>query len=442
MGDFNKNRNESQCVGGSENNWANPYGRYKLEPADAENMDMILEQMLYRNELLLKANGEPVAIYRQKQSGELCPCVDLNRGQPLATCRVCFGTKWVGGYDYQGKHLFGFASAPNIKVITELGLTPNLKPKGWLMPIPVMKTRDIIIAKLQLPEVGVVKNIDEPVVRGNLSSTEDALRRLNVIAVDKISSTRQGSNNFIYGTDYILTGGQVVLQDSTATTGSSTTRTFRVLGTYKQIGYPDYMYTGDLGVDGRTLETNTEGVKLGDSVHIINYSANPQSWDAIVVAGSGVDAGYKVITITGTVVGPDTTYLTSTFLATITGDNIKWLTGGTKPTTGAVYYVTYRFNLTFTRRFQVQEVTQSVWRGAILSQDVQLELLEPSHIVYAIGSPFDNGSTIGYGGGNALELINQIRIDSGLNTAETDSRYMVDSHYDVDNPPAPPKCER
>lgn len=442
MADFNKSRNIGPCTGGSPSNWNSPYGRYSLEPADAENMDFILQQILYRNELLIKADGEPVAVYRQKQYGDLCPCVELDRNQALSTCRVCFGTRWVGGYDYMGKHLFRISPAPYVKTITELGLVPKTNPKAWSMPTPVMKARDIIVAKLQLPEVGIVKNIDEPVVRGNVSSTVDMLRRLNVIAVDKISNTRQGSNNYTLGTDYILVGGQVVLQDSTATAGSTTTRTFRVLGTYQQIGYPDYDYTGEYNIDGRTLNVNPDGVKVGDSVHIVNYSTNPQAWDAVVVLGTGVDAGFNVITITGTAIGDETVYLANTFLATVKGDNIKWLTGGSQPTLGSVYYVSYRFNLTFTKRFQVLSVTQSNWRGAMLHQDMELELLEPTHIAYAIGSPFDNGSNVGYANGVTLQVINQIRIDSGMNTEETDPRYTVDPKYNVDNPTLPPKCQR
>jgi len=442
VADFNKSRDIGPCTGGSPAEFDSPYGRYSMEPADAENMDQIMQQILYRNELLLKADGEPVAMYRQKQSGELCPCVELNRNQALSNCRVCYGTRWVGGYDYVGKHLCRISPAPYVKTITELGLIPKTNPKAWCMPTPVMKARDIIITKLALPEVGIVKNIDEAVVRGNLSSTEDALKRLNVVAVDKISNARQGGSDYKEGVDFILTGGQVALQDSTVTAGSTTRRTFRVLGTYQQIGYPEYDYTGKYNVDERTLNVNTAGVKVGDSVHLVNYSTKPQSWDVLVVAGTGVDTGYNTITITGDIVGNQTAYPVSGFLASIKGDNVKWLTGGTKPTLGAVYYVSYRFNLTFTKRYQVQSVTQSNWRGSILHQDMELELLEPSHIVYAIGSPFDNGNTIGYANGITLQLIHQIRVDSGINLTETDPRYLVDSKYDVDHPPAPQECVR
>jgi hypothetical protein len=43
-----------------------------LTPYEAEDIDYIYQQILYRNSLLLKANGESAQIWRRKTSGDRC----------------------------------------------------------------------------------------------------------------------------------------------------------------------------------------------------------------------------------------------------------------------------------------------------------------------------------------------------------------------------------
>jgi hypothetical protein len=119
---------------------------------------------------------------------------------------------WIGGYDYIGTIKVRIAPAPKIRMLTELGLKPDFRPKAWTMMEPVLTTRDVLVGRRQLDEVFEIPVKDEPVIRGNyrLDPLKDALSHVNVTEIIRISDEREGEEKYKLGRDYNLVGDFIV----------------------------------------------------------------------------------------------------------------------------------------------------------------------------------------------------------------------------------------
>ena len=397
-----------------------PIERYKHEPDEATEDCLIYDQVKNRLFLALKLVGEQVAFYRQKQAGELCSCVDKNRQSAVSTCPVCHGTRFVGGYEYMGKALVQFPQVARTKIITELGLKLQEQNNPWTLNKPLLRERDFLVRKMMLPLSNQLREVEEPVIRGNYSADEDILQHINLLNIYKLSNLKQADgSDYVEGTDYILAGGEMVLEES-GNAPAPDTRVLKVVGKKSPI-------TGN-------NSTNPVPVNAGLSNATVGKVINAKAWsgekDKTLADGIGADTGFFTVTISQVGIHDTGVYPLSSFSIIIGGDRIIWLTGGSKPTSGATYYVTYDYVQTFTERYHIKTVSPVAPQGAIILQSFEIAILEPTHPVYGVGSPFDNGSMIDYRNGVTKEMVQQLYGQFGLASGnETDPKFNQEAGY-------------
>ena len=401
----------------------NPIERYKFEPDEIIEDDLIYDQVKNRLFLGLKAYGEQVAFYRQKQSGELCSCVDANRQSAVSTCQICHGTRFVGGYDYLGKTLVMFPQAPKTKIITELGLRLQETMNPWTLNFPLLRERDFLIRRMALPLSNQLRVVEESVVRGNYGANEDILSHINLMQIWKISNTKSADqSDYKEGVDFILTGGEMVIAES-GNTPITDARTLRLMGKKPPI------FMGQDYPDGQVMNINA-GLIAGMTVKVRNDSAWSTDIDILLSAGTGADVGYFVFTINKTGIHNTTTFPLSSFIVTISGDRIYWLSDGSKPTLGNVYYVTYDYIQTYTQRYHVKSLSAVAPQSAIVFQSFELVILDPTHPVYNVGSAFDNGLMIDFRNGVTKEMTQQLFGQFGLAPGNTqDKKFNQEAGY-------------
>jgi hypothetical protein len=400
----------------------NPIERYKHELDEIVEDDLIFDQVKNRLFLGLKMAGEQVAFYRQKQSGELCSCVDQNRQSAVSTCMVCHGTRFVGGYDYLGKTLVQFPQTPRTKIITELGMTLREQMSPWTLNFPLLRERDFLIRKMMMPLSNQLQVVEEPVIRGNYDAKNDILTHINLMQVWKLSNTKSADeSDYVEGTDYILTGGEMVLEES-GNAPVVNTRTLRLIGKKP----PIFKGMGD-----QVIQVSA-GLVAGMNVKVRNERAwtSQADIDATLATGAGTDTGYFVFTVSKTGIENRTTYPLSSFTATIAGDRIYWINGGNHPAVGATYYITYDYIQTYTERYQVKSVSPVAPQSAVMLQSFELAILEPTHPIYNVGSSFDNGMMIDFRNGVTKEMVHQLYGQFGLAPGNTtDKKYNQEAGY-------------
>jgi hypothetical protein len=402
------------------NKFPNPIERYKHEPDEAVEDDLIYDQVLNRLFLALKLVGEQVAFYRQKQSGELCSCVDKNRQSPVSTCPICRGTRFVGGYDYLGKTLVQFPQTPKTKILTELGIKLQEPMQPWTANFPLLRDHDFLVRKMALPLSGQLRIVDEPVIKGNYSANEDILAHINLLNVYKLSlTTPADKSDYVEGTDFILTGGELVIEESLASPVLNT-RKLRILGKKP----PIFMGTGV-----QPLNINA-GLSVGMTARVRNGLA----WTGDIVytlsAGTGADIGYFLLTITKTGIDNRVQYPLSSFIIEMSGDRIFWLSTGIHPATGTVYYITYDYVQTYTQRYQIKGVSPVAPQGAVIMQSFDTSIMEPTHPIYSVGSIFDNGLMIDFRNGITKAMVHQLYSQFGLAPGNiTDKKFNQEAGY-------------
>lgn len=246
-------------------------------PYEAENMDYIYEQILYRNKLLLDADGETFQIWRKKRTGLQCDnpncgaSQNLN-GTPNSKCARCLGTGYIGGYDYAGETLIRMAPVGLIFTITPNGQMKTHNPKIWTFPEPEIYSLDILIALDQARIINEKRTVDKEIIRRvDISENYDYLDDTGITKILKIADKTNSFDNYQESIDFELSN-----------------------------------------------------------------------------------------------------------------DGILWKTGtGTKrPDDLESYFVTYITAKTYLRRYEVSDVVRSTWRSKILHQELQLNELELSHVVY------------------------------------------------------------
>lgn len=400
--------------------YPHPIERYKHEPDEATEDLLIYDQVKNRLFLALKLVGEQVVFYRQKQSGQLCSCIDKNRQSAVSTCSVCHGTRFVGGYDYLGKTLVQFPQVAKTKIITELGLKLQEQNQPWTTDFPLLRDRDFLIRKMMLPLSGQLRVAEEPVIKGNYTATEDVLQHINLLNIYKLSNTKTADqSDYIEGTDFILAGGELVIAES-AEAPLPDIRILRILGKKP----PIFLGTGE-----QPLNINA-GLSAGMTVRVKNDKAWSGENLYTLDTGVGADAGFFTITIPKAGIQDTTLYPLSSFITIIAGDRIVWLAGGNAPAPGATYYINYDYVQTFTQRYHIKSVSPVAPQGAIILQSFDIDLLEPSHPVYSVGSIFDNGLMIDYRNGVTKEMVQQLYGQFGLAPGnESDPKFNQEAGY-------------
>jgi len=390
----------------------NPIERYKEEPDEIAEQLLIHDQVKNKLFIALKLVGEQVAFYRQKQFGQICSCVDKNRQSALSNCPVCKGTRFVGGYDYLGKTLVQFPQVAKTKLITELGLKIQETNNPWTVNYPMLRERDFLVRRLALPLSNQLQITDEAVIRGNYSATEDILARINDMVIWKVADTAGATEaDYTEGTDYILNGGEMIVEES----GNAPVANFRTL---RLIGKKPPILTGTGSYD----PIQNAGLSAGMNVKVKNDLAWQGYKDVTLADGTGSDVGYYVFTINQTGIENQTVYPLASFIATIAGDKIVWLTGGNAPGMGNPYYVTYDYVQTYTQRYQIKNYSPVAPQGAVILQSFEIDLFEPTHPIYNVGSVFDNGDMIDFRNGITKEMVKQLYGEYGIAPGNEDDR--------------------
>jgi len=400
-------------------NFPNPYGPTQIAPDQALAVGLEVNQFLYQQSLAFKAMGEEMLVYRQKHFGQACACVDKESNQPQDGCLICFGTRFVGGYDLIGKTAGYVGSNPLARKLTELGISLSQKPVLYILPDMIIRDRDFILAKARTPSTDLIRFQQEPVVRGAVNADIDPLAKLNARSVIKISLTRDGSVlpdpasdldpvgdfdlaakngggfDFAEGLDFVLTGGELTVDNALTAPPNADTRILRVLGKRAPISPPD----GETPT-GETDPVETlfpdAGFSAGLAARAFNRAAQPQAFGTTLTVGSGADAGFFLITLvgaTGSGLSNQTTFPAADFLVTVVGSAILWL-GTKRPADGETYYVSYEAALNVTRRYQIITVTAHHFQGVMLAQEAEIELMDQTHPIHSINSIYDLGAPL------------------------------------------------
>ena len=407
-----------------ETAFPNPLHRAQIEPDQALALGLEVNQWLNGQTLAFKTIGETMLVYRQKHFGQTCACVDPVSNQPQDGCHNCFMTRFVGGYDMIGETVGYIGSSAQARKLTELGITIEAKPKLYLLPNMVVRDRDFVVALAESPMTEAVRFQAEPVVRGAYDANIDPLAMLNARKVIKISLTNDGAvlstpnpapistpdngydlppqvgggEDFCEGRDFVLTGGELVLDNALTAPINADHRVLRVLGKRAPLSPPSGETLTGQTIPIDTLYSNA-GLSAGLPATVFCQAAKPQAFSVTLTAGSGADAGFFLVTLAGAAgsgISNVTNFPPSGFLATVAGSGVLWLSFSysRRPTTAATYFVSYEAALNVTLRYQLQNVTPSRFQGVTVAQESDVELMEHTHPIYGIDSTFDLGAPI------------------------------------------------
>lgn len=104
-------------------------------------------KMNERNMWILKNTGVLMDLYVRKTTGERCEhCWDENRGQAKdPTCKICFGTGFVGGYEPMHQLYVRQKPAPQQLDMTTQGYMISANPGLWTISSVQIHNRDLLI---------------------------------------------------------------------------------------------------------------------------------------------------------------------------------------------------------------------------------------------------------------------------------------------------------
>ena len=123
----------------------------------------------------------------------------------------CFGTGYIGGWDYEGETLVRIAPAGLQFQITENGIMKASNPRSWTFPEPLVRNRDILIAfdRSQITQEKMI--VDERVQRRqDLNTNFDSLSRTGVTRILKISNASNKPSAYQEKVDYALSNDGVL----------------------------------------------------------------------------------------------------------------------------------------------------------------------------------------------------------------------------------------
>lgn len=139
------------------------------------NHEVILREIVRRNELLIRRGGERVDIYIRKTSGTRCDCFDPLRVQSTdPRCSDCFGTTFKGGYEPVRNILMKIMPTSRRLELTELGLTLTLDPRAWVTTFPIIRTGDVVVRRIN-NERFQVREVTAQISRGIMTRQEFTL---------------------------------------------------------------------------------------------------------------------------------------------------------------------------------------------------------------------------------------------------------------------------
>lgn len=110
------------------------------------------DQNNQRQEVLLSLTGRPAVLIKRMHTGITCACYLASSEYPDDRCPLCYGTKFVFGYEQyfnsrrsDGRILVRSGPADENLKMYEAGLESELPLDLWTLTVPTIKNRDIIV---------------------------------------------------------------------------------------------------------------------------------------------------------------------------------------------------------------------------------------------------------------------------------------------------------
>lgn len=138
------------CVGsyiGGEMGCIDGYGNYNI--LRGFNLQ---DQNTQRQDVQLSVDGRPAVLVKRIQTGITCACYLASSEYPDDRCPLCYGTKFVFGYEQyfnprrsDGRIMVRPGPTDENLKIYEAGLESEFPAGLWTLTVPTIKTRDIII---------------------------------------------------------------------------------------------------------------------------------------------------------------------------------------------------------------------------------------------------------------------------------------------------------
>jgi len=138
------------CVGsyiGGEMGCIDGYGNYNI--LRGLNLQ---DQNNQRQEIQLSVDGRPAVLIKRVQTGITCSCYLASSEYPDDRCPLCYGTKFVFGYEQyfnprqsDGRIMVRPSPTDEQTKMYEAGMESEFPLNLWTLTVPTIKTRDIII---------------------------------------------------------------------------------------------------------------------------------------------------------------------------------------------------------------------------------------------------------------------------------------------------------
>jgi hypothetical protein len=105
-----------------------------------------------RQELGLSVTGKPAVLIKRVRTGITCACYQPSSEYPDDRCPLCYGTKFVFGYEQyfnprrsDGRIMVRPSPADEDVKMTEAGLESEMLIDFWTLTVPTIKDRDILV---------------------------------------------------------------------------------------------------------------------------------------------------------------------------------------------------------------------------------------------------------------------------------------------------------
>lgn len=114
---------------------------------EVEKLDYIWREAVRRNQWILGQGGERVKVFIRKQAGTLCPCSGQKpqHKQGRSDCPLCYGTRFIGGYEGPYNLIIAPDDAERRIVQKEIGRALEHSYEVFAGPSPILSQRDFLV---------------------------------------------------------------------------------------------------------------------------------------------------------------------------------------------------------------------------------------------------------------------------------------------------------
>lgn len=138
------------CVGsyiGGQMGCIDGYGNYNIVRGFS-----LQDQNTQRQDVLLSITGRPACLIRRVQTGITCACYTPASEYQDDRCPLCYGTKFVFGYEQyfnpresDGRIQVRVGPTPETLKMYEAGLESEMPLDIWTLTVPTIKMRDVLV---------------------------------------------------------------------------------------------------------------------------------------------------------------------------------------------------------------------------------------------------------------------------------------------------------